>query len=275
MKKYAAALALSVTCAPLADTANAADAVIMTPIEAQIEGDASPGWAFQVTPYLWATGMKGHISPFRRLPAISVHKSFADVVDNLDFGGFVNIWGRYDHFVLSADIMYVRTSDSRAFGPLPLLPSPLPPLPAVTASVDSSQFMAALMGGYRVVDTPSFSLDALGGVRFWHISNQVTVSALGRSGSYGESFGWADPMVGARAFLHLGDKLSLHAQADIGGFTAGSDLSWSVLATVNYAFTDHFSVSAGYKVLDVDYDRRGHIFDTRLSGPVLGLTYRF
>jgi hypothetical protein len=135
--------------------------------------------------------------------------------------------------------------------------------------------MATLQGGYRVVDTPDFTLDALAGARFWHISNDVTVSALGVSRTYGESFGWVDPVVGLRAFLPLTDKLSVQAQADVGGFGAGSDITWSALATINYTFTDHLSVSAGYKVLDVDYDRGGHVFDTRLSGPVLGLTLRF
>lgn len=270
VKKFAAALALGVMCAPLA---HAADAVVPPSPDMPPHEETRPRWALQITPYMWATGMKGHISPFRRLPTISVHKTFSDVVDDLDFGGFANIWGRYERFVVSGDLMYVSTSDSHSFTALPHVP--LPPNISVTAKVKSTQLMAALMGGYRVVDTPDFSLDALGGVRFWHISNDVTASALGMNVSYGESFSWVDPMVGARAFLHLGDKASLHAQADIGGFNAGSDLTWSVLATVNYAFTDHFSVSAGYKVIDVNYDRRGHVFDTRLSGPVLGFTYRF
>jgi hypothetical protein len=135
--------------------------------------------------------------------------------------------------------------------------------------------MATLQAGYRVVDTPKFTLDALGGIRFWHISNDVTVSALGLSRSYGESFNWVDPLVGTRALLRLTDKLSLQAQADIGGFGAGSELTWSVLGTVNYVLTDHLSVSAGYKALHVDYDRDGYVFDSRLNGPVLGVTYRF
>lgn len=271
MNRYLLIMALTFCSAPA--TAHAADAMAIALPAASVP--ERPGWALQVSPYMWATGMNGKISPFRRLPTIDVHKSFADVMDDLDFGGFVNIWGRYERFVISADIMYVSTSSSHVFGSLPHLPPPLPPIPSVTASVASKQFMATLMGGYRVVDMPSFSLDALGGVRFWHIANDVTLSAGGLTGTYGDSFGWADPVVGARAFLRLDEKWSLQAQADIGGFSAGSDLTWSALATVNYAFTDHFSVSAGYKVLDVDYRRHGHVFDTRLSGPVIGLTYRF
>ncbi|TKT69556.1 DUF481 domain-containing protein [Aquamicrobium sp. LC103] len=255
--------------------AYAADAIPAQPLEpAPIVVDR-PNWALQVTPYIWAAGLDGNISPFRRAPTIGVEKSFSDVMDDLNFGGFVNVWGRYDRFIFSGDAMYVDTSDSHAFGPLPPLPIPIPPGTIVDASVDTKQFTATLQGGYRVLDTPDFTLDALAGARFWHISNDVTVSALGTSRSYGESFGWIDPVVGARAFFRITEKLSLQVQADIGGFGAGSDFTWSALGTVNYIFTDHLSVSAGYKVLDVDYDHDGHVFDTRLSGPVLGLTYRF
>jgi hypothetical protein len=47
----------------------------------------------------------------------------------------------------------------------------------------------------------------------------------------------------------------------------GADLTWSAMATVNDTFTDHFSAAVGYKVLDVDYDHKGHALDARMSGP--------
>ncbi|MGP2493560.1 hypothetical protein ACTDI4_18290 [Mesorhizobium sp. PUT5] len=244
-----------------------------------------PGWAVQITPYMWAAGLDGHISPFRRGPTIGVEKSFSDVLDDLNFGGFVNVWGRYDRFVFSGDMMYVNTTDSHGTGPLSAMQIPglgvaIPPGANVDARVDTKQFMATLQGGYRIADTPQFTLDALAGARFWHISNDVTVTAshpfIGEvSATHGESFGWVDPVVGLRAFIPLTERLSVQAQADIGGFGAGSDLTWSALATVNYTLNDHFSASVGYKVLDVDYDHGGHVYDTRLSGPVLGMTYRF
>lgn len=266
------ALVLVALCG--AQAAHAADAVPVRE-EPAPPADERPGRALQITPYLWAAGLDGALSPFRRAPTIGVEKSFSDIMDDLNFGGFVNVWGRYDRFVLSGDVMYVNTTESHTSGPLPPLPVPIPPGTVVNGSVDTEQFMATLQGGYRVVETPRFTLDALGGVRFWHISNEVTVSALGMSRRYGESFGWVDPVAGARAFLGLTDRLSVQAHADIGGFGAGSDLTWSALATVNYVLNDRFSVSAGYKVLDVDYDRNGHVYDARLSGPVLGATLRF
>ena len=282
MNRFAVAVVLSL-CG--AQAAHAADAVSGQPEEAPPAAAEGANWAFQITPYMWAAGLDGNISPFRRAPTIHVEKPFSDVMDDLNFGGFVNVWGRYDRFVFSGDVMYVDTTDSHGTGPLSAMQIPglgvaIPPGASVDATVDTKQFMATLQGGYRVLDTPQFTLDALAGARFWHISNDVTVTAshpaIGSvSATHGESFGWVDPVVGLRAFLPLTEKLSFQAQADVGGFGAGSDLTWSALATVNYTFNDHFSASVGYKVLDVDYDHDGHVYDTQLSGPVLGMTYRF
>ncbi|MFA5593244.1 MAG: hypothetical protein WC989_08020 [Micavibrio sp.] len=229
----------------------------------------------QVTPYIWATGLKGDISPFKRAPTVGVEKSFSDVMDDLNLGGFINLWGRYDNFVFSGDIMYVNTTESRTIGPLPPLPAPVPPGAILNGSIDSKQFTMALQGGYRVYDAQSFTLDVLAGMRFWHISNDVTVSAGPVSRNYSERFSWVDPVVGVRGFMPVTDRLSLQAQANIGGFGMGSDSTWSGLATVNYLATDSLAVSAGYKMMDVDYSDDGHVYDVRLSGPVLGVTWRF
>lgn len=231
-----------------------------------------PGWALQVTPYVWATGLKGDISPFGVGPTVGVDRSFADGRDGVNVAGFLNIWGRHNRSVFSANMMYTDTTDSDVYR----FPgtSQLPALD-VTGKVDTKQFMGTLQGGYRVLDEPGFTLDALGGIRLWHISNKITASSLGRSESYHESFSWVDPVIGSRLFIDLSDRLSLQVQADVGGFGVSSKFTWSLLSTVNYIFTDNFSVSAGYKVLGVDYRKNGHVYDVRFSGPVLGLTYRF
>lgn len=282
MNGYAVVVALSL-CGVQA--AYGADTTVGDPKALPAVAADSKTWALQITPYLWAAGLKGDISPFRRAPTMNVEKSFSDVLNDLNVGGFVNLWGRYDRFVLSGDLMYVDTTDSRGSGPLPALQIPglgvaIPPGARVEARANTKQLTGSLQGGYRVVDTAHFTLDALAGARFWYVSNDVTVTAshalIGtRSASHGESFSWVDPVVGARAFLRLADKLTLQAQADIGGFGAGSELTWSALATVNYIVTDRLSVSAGYKALKVNYDHGGHVYDVLLSGPVLGMTYRF
>ena len=103
----------------------------------------------------------------------------------------------------------------------------------------------------------------------------MTINTPVGSVSLSEDFNWIDPLIGARAFYAFNDRLSVMGQADIGGFGVGSDLTWSLLGTFNYVFNDTWSGSLGYKYLSVDYDDDGYVFDVDLSGPVLGVTYRF
>lgn len=265
--------------------AGAAPSALTTSNQLPINASEKPDWAVQITPFLWAASMSGRISPFQRGSTVDVDKPFSEVMDDLNFGGFLDIWARYDRFVFSGNLMYVDTTDSHASGPLSAFQIPgfgvtIPPGSNVDAKVDSRQFMATLLGGYRVMETPDFTLDLLGGMRVWHVSNDITVSAShsligSRTASYGESFSWVDPLVGARVFLPLTNEFSFQTEADVGGFGMGADLTWSVLASINYTFTDNISASVGYKALKVDYDHNGHVFDTLLRGPAIGVTWRF
>ena len=265
--------ALLVLCAGAPAIAGAADrATASTAAPRQADG---PERTVQVTPYLWAAAVDGRISPFRRAPTIGIGKSFAEVMDGLEFGGFVHVWSRRGRAVFSGDVMYVSTREGHTSGPLPPLLVPVPPGTVVEGRVDSRQANATLQAGYRIVGREDFTLDVLAGLRAWRLSNDVTVSAAGLSRSYGEHFDWVDPVVGLRAFRRLGGNWSLQAQLDAGGAGIGSDATWSALATANYVVGEHFSLSAGYKVLDVDYDDGGHVYDARLKGPAFGLTYRF
>ena len=81
---------------------------------------------------------------------------------------------------------------------------------------------------------PSFTVDAMAGVRFWHISTDVSVTAAHQaigsvSASQRERFNWVDPLVGVRAFVPITDNWSLQVQADVGGFGVGSTSTWSTL----------------------------------------------
>ena len=244
----------------------------LAPLAAMAGSDrtAGPGaaHALQLTPYLWVTGLKGDVSPFKRGPTIGIEKSFSDVWRDLNAGGFVKLWARRARYVLSGDLLYVDSSESRIVDGLPL-PG------ALEGKVDNRLFMASLQGGYRILQLEQASLDVLAGASFWDVSTRARLQAGPLSTSYRESFNWVDPMIGLRAFYRFDERFSVQAQAGLGGFGAGSRRSRQAALTLNYDLSERFSVAAGYKILDVDYRRAGHVFDTRLSGPVLGLSWRF
>lgn len=236
--------------------------------EALSDSSSSPRYAVQITPYAWITGLSGESSPFKRAPSLDIEKSFSDVLHDLRAAAFLNTWVRRDRYVFNNDLLYVNTRESEVVGGLPLVG-------AAEGTVDTRLFMATLQGGYRIYDSEQASLDALAGFTFWDIRTRAHLTSAGRTRHHQESFSWVDPTIGLRAFYRFTPELSTQAQVHLGGFDAGSRLSYQATLTLNYELSDNFSVAAGYKMLNVDYRRSGHVFDTRMSGPVIGLTWRY
>lgn len=228
----------------------------------------SSRYAVQITPYAWITGLSGESSPFKRAPSLDIEKSFSDVWHSLRAAAFLNTWLRRDRYVLNSDLLYVNTRESEVVGGLPLVG-------AAEGTMDTRLFMGTLQGGYRFYDSEQASLDALAGFSFWDIRSRAHLRIAGRSRHHQESFNWVDPMVGLRAFYRFNPELSTQAQIHVGGFNVGSRLSYQATLTLNYDLSENFSLTAGYKMLDVNYRRSGQIFDAHLSGPVLGLSWRY
>lgn len=64
---------------------------------------------------------------------------------------------------------------------------------------------------------------------------------------------WVDPILGFRGQVNFTRWLYLHAQADVGGFGAGSQIAWNVMAGVGVNFTRNVFAEVGYRYMYVDY----------------------
>ena len=196
------------------------------------------------------------------------------------------------------DIVYVNVTGSKDFAKA--LPGPLGSL-GTNVSVDYEQAIVEFGGTYEVWSgrTPALAgsagLDLLAGGRYWH--QEVDASAIfdlsnpppdlpnngkrvfARSGSVD----WVDPFVGARLRQQLAPGESLVLRGDVGGFGAGSDFSWQVLATYNWQMCtiDGHLIDGylGYRALSVDYSQGSgkteYKYDVLMQGPVMGATLHF
>ncbi|MEQ9813024.1 MAG: outer membrane beta-barrel protein [Azospirillaceae bacterium] len=223
--------------------------------------DPGRGWAAQITPYVWATAVGGTIRPFAGAPAVDIDESFSEILENLDAAFFIAGFARYDRFVFQGDFSYAASSRD---GVIP---------PGIPAEGELTQTSLTFAAGYRVAAEETATLDLLAGARAWDIEGSVAVPLAGLAVSAEESF--VDPILAARANITLAPDWSLLAYADFGGFGAGSDFTFQIVATVNYALTDSLFLSAGYRYLAVDYDDGGTRLDVSLSGPLIGATWRF
>ena len=90
-----------------------------------------------------------------------------------------------------------------------------------------------------------------------------------------ESKVWVDPIVGVKGSYHFGDKWAINGYADYGGFDASSRYAYQLLGTVSYSFNEHVALQVGYRYWADNYENGTFKLDSKLYGPVAGLTFSF
>lgn len=235
----------------------------------QPEGDASSsGWEFSVTPYLWATGEKGDVGVIPNQEPVSLDLSFGDIFDNLKFAAMVIMQARKDRFVAMADIGYVKVGADKEVG----IRDP----DFLEAELDSSTFTATLTGGYRAMDRGPTFLDLMAGARITSSKTDLTLTGpLGNSISGDVTKTWVDPIIATRFHTPLADNWAFVIYGDIGGFGVSSDLTWQLQGAVQYRIARDWWLAAGWRQYAIDYDKNDFIYDVKMGGPIIGVSYTF
>lgn len=217
-------------------------------------------WVGQITPYVWAVGVSGNLTPFTGAPNLSFNRSFSEGRKDLEGAFFLSGFARKDRFVLLADISY---SSSSRDGHVP---------PGIPADGGLKQRSMTLAAGWRVHRAENLALDVLAGARHWDIKAHVNAAG---SPLVSTEKSFTDPILALRGNIQLAPRWSAIAYLDVGGFGAGSDHTLQALITANYQVNDNLFLSAGYRHLDVDYRSGGTRVDWTMQGPLLGLSWRF
>lgn len=230
------------------------------------KAQATPTPVYQVTSYLWAAGAGGSFRPTIQLPVLEIDRSFRELAEDLELAFLMSGMIRLDRVVLLGDFSYLSLS-RQGFVPVP----GVGPVPATGALRQSS---VTLLGGYRALEEPRFSVDLLGGVRTWRLRSDVTVPPAGIERSPRHRF--TDPLLAVRGMAQLSDRWSFLGYVDGGGFGLGSESTLQAVAAVNLELTESVFLSTGYRRLSVNYEGvEGSFADLTSAGFLLGLTLRF
>jgi opacity protein-like surface antigen len=216
---------------------------------------AAGKWQYEITPYLWGSGIEGRTSSFGQV--VEVDASASDLLDFVDGGWAFNFVGRGDSWSSWVDIFKVSLSHDATIPGTP-----------VTIESNVDQTIAELGIGYSGGRT----VEWIAGVRYMDMSVELAIPGIAGAEDGSD---WIDPFVGARVGFPLGRKISAGLRGDVGGFGAGSDLAWNVVGSLSYQFSKSVSGKLAYRYLDVDYDDNGFLFDASLSGFGLGLSIAF
>jgi hypothetical protein len=86
---------------------------------------------------------------------------------------------------------------------------------------------------------------------------------------------WVDPIVGLRGQINFTRWLYLTAQADVGGFGAGSQITWNVIGARGVNFTRNVYAELGYRYMYVDYTNDNFFYRMNSYGIYSSLGFKF
>lgn len=86
---------------------------------------------------------------------------------------------------------------------------------------------------------------------------------------------WIDPIVGLRGQINLTRWLFLAAQGDVGGFGAGSQITWNTQATVGFNITRNLFAEVGYRYMYVDYNKNNFLYQMNSFGLFSSIGVKF
>jgi hypothetical protein len=251
------------------------------------DGDGTTNdWQFRAALYTWLTAQQGTVTQGGR--TVHVDVTMSDVFDLLGDGDALGGAGYFDVFnrptrlggYVNAVGSVVDTSAKKNRSVFGLDSS----LAFVEWGVTYRLWQA--WWGEDTDDPRTMWLEALVGGRYTYMSNTITVSRTQSDfeRDVSSTAGFTDPIVGGRWLADLPYGFGLAFRGDIGGFGAGSQLSWSLASTLTYDLPwtlggGPLALGAGYRIISFDYeDGSGESrqdIELEFKGPTLGVLANF
>lgn len=224
--------------------------------------DTNNSWHGAVSIYGWFAGMHGTVGA--RGHNTSVHMPFSDLFHYLK--GIIPIAVEADkgRWVFPEDFLWIKLGDDKDF----------PFTDPVQRSVDLhvTQSILTPKFGYRILDGERLKIDALAGIRYWHVGQELKLQPSGYNRS--QAANWVDGLGGMRFILPISEKAAIVVAGDAGG--GGASLDYQVIGLLTYKFTPKLGLGLGWRYLDVNYSgNHQFIYDTVTTGALGGMFFTF
>jgi hypothetical protein len=222
-----------------------------------------PGWRGAVSIYGWFAGVHGTAGVRGHDAGVDI--PFSDLFHYLK--GIIPIAVEADkgRFVMPIDYLWIKLGDDKAL--------PFDDIGQTSINAHFTESILTPKVGYRVVDGEHLKLDVLGGIRYWYLSQNLTLEPAGLG--FTKSASWVDGLGGARFIFPLGEKAAVNISGDAGA--GGASLDYQVIGLFTYQLTKHLGLGLGWRYLDVDYRQGNHQFtwDMIQSGALAGIYFNF
>ncbi|MHC4943751.1 MAG: hypothetical protein ACYTG7_12110 [Planctomycetota bacterium] len=221
---------------------------------------APGGWEHEIGTYLWMADVNGDMGADGVV--VEMDEKFKDMLEIIEWGGALVYKLRKDRWRFFTDVMYMALEDDEKIA-------------GIKIETTTRQAISELGAGYRIrIGERDMFIEPLLGLRYIYMKNIINVKG---GPSVDGTTNWLDLIVGGWFEAELSKKLALSIRGDAGGFGIGSasDLTWLAMAELKWHVTQNTDIGFGYRHMDMDYDHSGIIFDAYLTGPFIGVNYRF
>src|SRR5580704_3412767 len=177
--------------------------------------DPGDGWRGTIAVYGWFAGVHGTVGVLGH--DAGIHVPFSDLFHYLK--GIIPIAVELDkrRLVIPVDFFWVKLGDDRGL--------PFNELGQTSVNIHLTQSILTPKIGYRLINAEHLKIDALAGIRYWYVGQNLTLDPSGVGNS--RSANWVDGLGGARAILPLSEKASITVAGDAGA--GGANLDYQAL----------------------------------------------
>ena len=225
------------------------------------QGAPDNSWRHHLALYGFFAGIEGEVGVLGLAP-VETDISGKDMFKTLR-GGFLAFYrGEKGRGGLQVDVVYMKAGDDVTNG-------------TFEADVELDQLLLSFDTFLNVWE----AVEVVFGVRYIYLNGKLELTGPMNNVQVERSRQWIDPIVGLQWHPRLTEKLSLFTRFDIG---AGmSDSTWQLLGMISYHPTNWVSLTAGYRIVDYNYDHADEgdgekfVYKIRTLGPVLGTVFHF
>jgi hypothetical protein len=232
----------------------------------------SDSWRFEITPYIWGSGIKGTLGLDNGL-AKSADFTTSNVLGALKSGGMIAAEAHNGNWGVTGDLVSATLQKSgassvvTAYGPA-----------NVADKVTLQQTVLTGAATYTVVNNKDAYVDALLGVRAIYATATVNLSVTGTSdkASVSKTTSTVDPIIGAKGRYRIADSTwYIPFYGDIGSGGGTTNLTWQAMAGVGKTFGSLIDASLTYRALYYDMKDGGVMQKTTMLGPQVAITFKF
>lgn len=234
--------------------------------------DTTDDWSGQATLYGWMPSIQGAQKRQDGTPVVDIKGT--TLLEALQGFFFATAEARKGKTGVFVDLAYANLGmDGSASGSI------IPGANPAKAALDTKFLMSTAAVSYRFHDDGERWIDAYGGLRYFDVETDfaLKVPGLGFSTTRSANASWVDGIIGLRGHAPIGGRFAVTGLADVGGFGIGasSNLSWQIIGTLDYSFSDQLVGRLGYRYLSIDKTSSSLSMDVDMFGPMIGLTWTF